>query len=422
MHCFCATNLMSRIKYGISRKIIGFLYFVLLTCCKNQIENAGLPGEKRQTLNEKKGSTIAEPANAKVRKNPTTTELRGVWITNVDSEVLFSTQKTTEALNILSDLNFNTIYPVVWNKGETLYPSAAAQAAFNEKISAHPLLRNRDSLKEITEIGRKLDFKIYPWLEYGMISPVNSSLSRRHPDWLTQTSAGVKGDANGWGWLNPVHPDVQNFIVAMAREIVQNYDVDGIQFDDHFCLPVDYGYDALTIDVYKKEHGGRAPPAKATDPEWMQWRADKLTSLLARISREIKSIKPNIKLSISPNNYYFAYNKSLQDWKKWVEMGIVDQIVVQVYNNDISVFKNEITKPEIVKAKAKIPVGVGILTGLRSKPIPMSQITSQILSSRKENLSGVAFFFYETIFNSTEPKAARLDAMKNIFKEPARSP
>ena len=422
MRCYCHTKLMSGIKQGIIKKIIGIIFFIILTSCKNQIENTGIPGEKKQNLGDKKGSTFVEPLIPAIKKNPTSTELRGVWITNVDSEVLYSIQKTTEALNILSELNFNTLYPVVWNKGETLYPSAAAQAAFSEKISAHPLLRNRDALKEITEIGRKLDFKIYPWLEYGMISAVNSSLSRRHPDWLTQTSAGIKGDSNGWGWLNPVHPEVQNFIVAMAREIVQNYDIDGIQFDDHFCLPVDYGYDALTIDIYKKEHGGKTPPTKATDPEWMQWRADKLTSLLARISKKIKAIKPNIKISISPNNYYFSYNKSLQDWKKWVEMGIVDQIVVQVYNNDASAFKNEITKPEIAQAKAKIPVGVGILTGLRSKPIPMSQITSQILSSRRENLSGVSFFFYETIFNSTEPKAARLDAMKNIFKEPARVP
>jgi len=42
-----------------------------------------------------------------------THEVRGVWLTNVDSEVLFSSQNLKNALNRLNKLNFNTIYPTV---------------------------------------------------------------------------------------------------------------------------------------------------------------------------------------------------------------------------------------------------------------------------------------------------------------------
>ena len=53
-------------------------------------------------------------------------EVRGVWLTNVDSDVLFSRDNTTEAIANLAELNFNTLYPTVWNWGYTLYPSAVA--------------------------------------------------------------------------------------------------------------------------------------------------------------------------------------------------------------------------------------------------------------------------------------------------------
>lgn len=50
---------------------------------------------------------------------PLPTEIRGVWLTNVASGVLFVPWGINRAINQLSSLNFNTIYPVVWNRGHT---------------------------------------------------------------------------------------------------------------------------------------------------------------------------------------------------------------------------------------------------------------------------------------------------------------
>ena len=51
---------------------------------------------------------------------PTATELRGVWLTNVDSDVLFSRANLDRAIQRLQRLNLNTIYPTVWHEGSTL--------------------------------------------------------------------------------------------------------------------------------------------------------------------------------------------------------------------------------------------------------------------------------------------------------------
>ena len=59
-------------------------------------------------------------------------ELRGVWITNVDSDVLFSRQSIVDAMDYLADRGFNVVFPVVWNKGYTLHPSEVALDAFGK--------------------------------------------------------------------------------------------------------------------------------------------------------------------------------------------------------------------------------------------------------------------------------------------------
>ena len=78
------------------------------------------------------GLTIAalllwHPQVVKSQTTHRPTEVRGVWLTNVDSDVLFSRDRLNNALQRLSRLNFNTVYPTVWIRGYTLYPSSVAE-------------------------------------------------------------------------------------------------------------------------------------------------------------------------------------------------------------------------------------------------------------------------------------------------------
>ncbi len=93
----------------------------------------------------------SQTTEAKV-KTPTA-ELRGVWLTNIDSNVLFKRDRLTTALQHLQKLNFNTVYPTVWNWGYTLYPSRVAKRVIGRSLDPTPGLQRRDILREIVEQG-----------------------------------------------------------------------------------------------------------------------------------------------------------------------------------------------------------------------------------------------------------------------------
>jgi uncharacterized lipoprotein YddW (UPF0748 family) len=369
-----------------------------------------------------------------------TREIRGVWITNVDSDVLFTRDRLATAIKDLRKLNFNTIYPVVWNWGYTTYPSKVAKRivgrSFMPKTSAGILinrqlgrsegLEGRDVLKEVVTQGHKQGIAVIPWFEFGFMlpdttDPAGSDFAKLHPDWLTQKQDGGtlwKEGKDPRVWLNPFKPEVKKFIIDLVVEVVRKYDVDGIQFDDHFGLPSEFGYDKFTVDLYKREHQGKLPPKDFKNEAWINWRADKITLLMRDLFVAIKAANPKAIVSISPNPQTFAKSFFLQDWAKWERQGLVEELLIQVYRDNLTTFIGELKKPEVKLASLHIPVGIGILTGVKPKPIPMKQIQAQIAAVRKEGLAGVSFFFYETLWKLTnEPATARKEGFKQVFAQ-----
>jgi uncharacterized lipoprotein YddW (UPF0748 family) len=330
-------------------------------------------------------------------------ELRGIWLTNVDSEVLFSKSNLEQGIERLENLKFNTIYPTVWNEGYTLYPSKVAERVTGVELHPEPRLQGRDMLKEAIELGHKKNLTVIPWFEFGLMAPAESELVQQHPDWIGKRKDGSQVYTmhdKPMVWLNPAHTEVQNFIRDMMIEVVEKYDVDGVQIDDHFGMPVELGYDEYTVELYKKEHQGKAPPPNPNNKAWMRWRASKVTDLMLTTYSGIKTRKPDCIVSVSPNPREFSYEMFLQDWASWARLGFVDELIVQVYRNDFSRYLYELAdfnRPEMVSIRQRIPVSVGILTGLRVMNIDISQIQKQVQTARDRRLSGFSFFFYESL-------------------------
>ncbi|MGG6295549.1 glycoside hydrolase family 10 protein [Leptolyngbya sp. AN02str] len=351
--------------------------------------------------------------------NPPMTELRGIWLTNIDSEVLFSSRNVVSGLRRLRYLNFNTLYPTVWNGGYTQYPSPTALATFGIEQDPYPGFAGRDMLGEMVVEGHRQGMAVIPWFEFGLMAPAQSELVEQHPDWVTQKRDGdqiwMEGGVIPRVWLSPSHPEVQDFMVNLLTEAVRRYRVDGIQLDDHFGIPVAFGYDPITINKYKAEHNGAEPPEDARDPDWVRWRANEITQLMRRVVTEVKAINPDCVISMSPNPRKFSYDEYLQDWGSWERRGLIDELIVQVYRYNMERFEFEIDRADVQTAKEFLPVSIGILAGLRNNITDMSLINEQVEAVRDRGYAGVAFFFYETLGN-------RDSLFRGLFPTPARRP
>lgn len=366
-------------------------------------------------------------------------EIRGVWLTNVDSPVLFSSAAVEQALDRLADHHFNTIYPAVWSWGYTLFPSAVATRVMGYKQGLYPDLEDqgrnealeaaqgdRDMLLDLIDAAHERNLRAIPWFEFAFMAPANSPLAQRHPDWLTQKQGALPNSRlyqegrHTRVWLNPFHPEVQQFILDLVAELAANYAIDGLQLDDHFGLPAAFGYDPYTIDLYRQEHNGQAPPTNPYDAEWTRWRADKITQFVRRLFRVVKAHRPDAVFSVSPNPADTAYVDALQDWHRWRIEGYIEELIVQAYRPDVNAFRSVLNHPKLRAAREHIPIGIGILSGLKDRPVPVSLLQQQVQVARDLDFAGVSFFFYDTLWTIApgETDRDRVDTLQQLFAEP----
>jgi len=92
-------------------------------------------------------------------------ELRGTWITNVDSYVLFNDRSIAEAMDYLSSIGINTVFVCTWNKGYTLYPSKVMNDRFG--IPIWPTFSGRDPLDKVIIEAHRNGIEVIAWFEYG---------------------------------------------------------------------------------------------------------------------------------------------------------------------------------------------------------------------------------------------------------------
>lgn len=320
--------------------------------------------------------------------SPQSDELRGVWMTNYGVSLSYHTTRLDEVVANIASHHLNTIYPAVWNRGYTLYPSKITKT--------NPLLTLpfEDILKHLIYQAHRQNIKLIPWFEYGLMIPTTSAFVNQHPDWITTTKDGKTIDENTkQGWLNPFHPEVQKFFIDLIVDVVQRYSVDGIQLDDHFGLPINFGYDDYTIKLYREQHNGNMPPNNPSDKEWVAWRANKITQFMSQLVKEVRGIKPNLVISLSPNLPNYSYYNYLQDWTRWIQLGLLDQVVVQVYR------PTEKLKDELKSLQSFSQtncISIGLYTGPFYNPAPIEQILSQVKIIRDTGFKGVSFFCWET--------------------------
>ena len=137
--------------------------------------------------------------------------------------------------------------------------------------------------------------------------------------------------------LDPGIPEVRDWITSIVAEVVANYDIDGVQFDDYFYAesPGSVLNDSQTFKKYGQHFGYKA-----------DWRRDNTKQLVGQVSRTIKKLKPDVEFGVSPSGVWrnhshdaagsntrgaAAYDESYADTRSWVQLGLLDYIAPQLY-------------------------------------------------------------------------------------------
>lgn len=322
----------------------------------------------------------------------------GVWITSVASSVLNSKENIRRAVETCDGYGINNIFVVVWNKGRTHYPSQVMKKLIGIDIAEQ--YAGRDPLREMIEEAHKKNIKVHAWFEYGFAASnaQNGGLILQHkPEWAAKDINGDLLVKNGFEWMNPFLLDVQEFMTSLIMEVVNGYDIDGVQGDDRLpALPSTGGYDDYTKALYSQEHNGATPPVDYKNTEWINWRADKLTGFLGKLYTTVKAAKPDVIVSCAPSVHPWAKNEYLQDWPAWLNKGYVDIVIPQHYRYDIDAYQATLQQQlSYLTAKDRKNFYPGLLLQNGDYNPTEEFLQKMIEVNRRNGITGEAFWFYE---------------------------
>ena len=256
-------------------------------------------------------------------------EIRGVWVTYMtldvenesDKEAAFK-EKINTVIADMENADLNTMVVQVRPFCDALYPSKYYPWS-------HILTGTQgedpgyDPLDTIIRKAHEHDIMVHAWLNPYRISTKDtpSKLSHDHP-YVKDPSIGV--DVNGSKYLDPADDKAIELITNGVKEIVEKYDVDGIQFDDYFYPPDCGDFDQDDYDAY----------CAATDSPLSleEFRRDNVDRSLRSVYTAVHSIKNNVLFGVSPQGNMQNNDKLYADVKKWCgEKGYIDYICPQIY-------------------------------------------------------------------------------------------
>lgn len=330
--------------------------------------------------------------------------VRGVWVSDVGSDVFASRANITECVNICRDIGINTIFVVTYNDAKTKYKSQVMKEYMGVEID--PKYAGRDPLAEMIEAAKPLGIKVVAWFEYGFASVygdnTGGALVARYPSWASRDAAGNITEKNKFYWLDAFNPDVQQFVKKLMVEVVQKYpDLAGVQGDDRLpALASNGGYNSTVTARYKTETG-RTAPSNYLDSHWLQWRADKLSDFGEYIFKHIKSLEGGKMVSWSPSPFSWSLQNYLQDWPEWLKRGIVDHIHPQLYRYNFNDYKATLDQALNTMSPfnfKELIFSPGILVGIGSGDAITPEILDQKLAyNRQRGVEGETYFYYERI-------------------------
>lgn len=350
-------------------------------------------------------------------------EMRAVWISTVYRADYPSVQNNASAqkkefiqkLEQAEQLGMNTVVVQVRPKADAFYVSSLNPWS---EILTGTQGKNPgyDPMAFMIEETHKRGMEFHAWMNPYRITTSGTNLSilsadhmaRKHPDWIMTY--------NGAMYFDPAQEAVKEYLCDTVAEIVENYDVDAIHFDDYFYpsnypLPEGEGRDGAAADE-RREH---------------------VDDLIQQVHRTVQKADPSVAFGVSPmgiwknqtsdptgsatkgsEGYYAVFG----DAKKWVEKGWVDYIVPQIYweQGNASADYETLVKwwsDVVAGTDVELYIGQGIY-----KDTVAAEITQELQVNQKYDVDGSFFFSLRDLLNNRKGCADALRAYYGADSKP----
>ena len=250
---------------------------------------------------------------------------KAVWIayyelsefTKGKSEYEFE-QKINDEFSKLSSYGFNTVTAQIRPCADAFYLSEyfPSSVYFNGTQDGEMLY---DPLKIMCSVAQKYKLNIEAWINPYRVSQ-DDDYTKLSPDNFAIKNKKITKVVDGKIYFNPAYDKVTDLIVNGVKEIVENYNISAIHFDDYF-------YPTQSKNFDKKEYKKYGGDLSLTD-----WRRQNVTNMVKRVYETIKTANKNIEFGISPaSNIENDKNNLYADIETWVKNRYVDYICPQVY-------------------------------------------------------------------------------------------
>jgi uncharacterized lipoprotein YddW (UPF0748 family) len=225
-------------------------------------------------------------------------------------------------------------------------------------------------------------------------------------------------------YLDPAAIGLLERLAATFTELVTRHpELDGLHLDyirfpdalpfppgSRFGVGLDFGHSASTRALFLEQTGLEAPGPKssANADAWDAWRRDRVTAVVAAIRSAVRAVQPKLEVSAAVIPYSDrAYLSLFQDWRRWLEDGLLEFAVAMAYTRDDRLLRYQAESFAGSPQADRIWLGLGCWI-FASQP---ARAREQLEIARRAGVAADALYSYDAI--------AEAPALAQALSEPA---
>lgn len=366
-------------------------------------------------------------------RTPADPEVRALWVRSASLE---SPKAVADMVKSARAGHFNTLLVQVRGRGDSYFNGGLEPRA--TVLDAQP--DSFDPLALALKTAHAQGIRVHAWIDVGLVSSAvwlpasRAHVVYRHPEWLmvpralardmalldsksqlyldklTRWTKAQSGDVEGL-YVSPIPEEAADATVAVVADVVARYPVDGVHLDYVRYPNEEFDYSRAALEAFRAEVLRGLDPAAAREKEltvgqdlvawpeafpdqWRTFRLDRLTNLVARIRESVKARRPDVIVSaaVVPDPAD-ATNRRLQDWRTWLQRGLLDVVCPLAYSTDRATFTAQVTEVRHLAGPRPVWAGIGAYR------MSSSDTVENIRIARRLGATGVILFSYDALMS-----------------------